>query len=283
MLTQLWPGLRWLIAGFLILFLFRLGYGYLYPHGDPQGFAGETASTNSTGLAEVKFSRKNYASEKLQLALASPAVDQKYEKVASLSAASNHFSQDERRLRALVPKHKALLQFEQSAGLTGQRRLDAAIGVPPASFDSMVLDLRRIGLLNSIRVDKSDKTNEYRELQAKRISLTKTRDSLLKLRAAGGGKIEELMQLENRLLEIETEIQGTGVKLGDFDAENEFCTVRFSLAESGGARGISLLTRVKVAFEWTVAYYALLMLITIMATAAVWMAMKVLERARRLT
>ena len=39
----------------------------------------------------------------------------------------------------------------------------------------------------------------------------------------------------------------------------------------------------EVALEWTVAYYALLMLITIMATAAVWMAMKVLERARRLT
>jgi hypothetical protein len=268
MLRRLWSGFRWVIAGFVVLFLFRLGYGYAYPNGDGLLEAGS--------LREFTFARKNYASEK-KMAAASMSVDQKYEKVASLSAHSDEYSEDERRLRALVPKHKALLQFEQSAGLSGRRTLDVAIGVPPAAFDAMVLDLRRIGRLQAIRVDKSDKTNEYRELQARRVSIEKTRDSLAKLRAAGGGRIEELLQLENRLLEIETQIQETGVRLGDFDSENEFCTVKFSLSEAG-ARTISLLTRLKVAFEWTAKYSALLMFVAAMGMAAVWMILLVVDR-----
>jgi hypothetical protein len=263
MFARLWPDLRWLVAGFVLLFLFRLGYGYVYPYGDG-------APAPMAPLNEIASAKRNYASEKRSAAPSLPVGDQKYEKVASMSATSNDFAEDEGRIRSLVPKHKALLQFEQSSGLAGHRHLDVAIGVPPASFDSMVLDLRRIGRLQAIRVDKTDKTNEYRELQAKRISLETTRDSLRKLRAAGGGNIAELMNLENRLLEIETEIQGTGVKLGDFDAENEFCTVKFSLYESGAARGISLLTRIKVAFEWTVQYYAVLMFITALAAGAAW-------------
>ena len=39
------------------------------------------------------------------------------------------------------------------------------------------------------------------------------------------------MGLENRILEIEQQLQGLGVSLGNFDDENEFCTVHFSLLE----------------------------------------------------
>jgi hypothetical protein len=274
MLLRMRTPLVLLAAAMVALFLLRLAYGYAYPYGDqesPGGFA-----------REFSFSRKNYASEKkaaLGGGLAAP-VDQKYEKIGSLSATTSEFERDERRLRELVPRHKALLQFEQSAGLAGRRHLDVAIGVPPAAFDVMVRDLRQIGKLEAIRIDKSDKTNEYRELQAKRLSLEKTRDALLKLRAAGNGRMEELMQLENRLLEIENEIQGTGVKLGDFDTENEFCTVKFSLTE-GAVRSISLATRIKVALEWMLQYGAMLVFVAAMGLLAVWALLQIADRFRR--
>ena len=45
-----------------------------------------------------------------------------------------------------------------------------------------------------------------------------------------------------------------GVSLGDFDDENEFCTVQFSLLEGKEVK-IGLMQRVKVALEWTVKIY----------------------------
>ena len=260
-----------LLLGFTSLFLLRLAYGYAY--------AGETAASGI--LRDFTFSRKNYFSEKA--AAASSSADQKYEKVASVSTHTGAFAGDEAALRALVPRHHALIQFEQSSGLAGARHLDLAIGVPPAGFDAMVAAASRIGRLEAIRIDKADKTNEYRGLKAKRLSLEKTRDSLARLKATGGGRIEELMHLENRLLEIESEIQTLGVQLGDYDTENEFCTVKVTLREQPGPGGIAFLTRVKVALEWTIKYYALLVFIAAVGTGTLWLLLRIITRLRSST
>ena len=55
-------------------------------------------------------------------------------------------------------------------------------------------------------------------------------------------------------MEIEQQLQELGVSLGDFDDENEFCTVQFSLLE-GKEIKISFIYRVKVALEWTIKFY----------------------------
>jgi hypothetical protein len=67
------------------------------------------------------------------------------------------------------------------------------------------------------------------------------------------------MNLENRILEIEQQLQDLGVSLGDFDDENEFCTVQFSLLE-GKEKTIGIMQRIKVALEWTVKIYLRLMM-----------------------
>src|SRR5260370_606896 len=114
----------------------------------------------------------------------------------------------------------------------------------------MVGELRKIGELSSINIDKVDKTNEFKELKAKRASLEKTRDALVSLKNKPG-RIEEFTALENRILEIEEQIQSTGVSLGDYVQENEFCTVKLSLEEKGAAAaGISFRHRAVVALAW---------------------------------
>ena len=107
------------------------------------------------------------------------------------------------------------------------------------------------------QITKKDKTNEYKELNAKKQSLEKIRTSLIELKSKGG-KIDEYMGLENRILEIEQQLQGLGVSLGDFDDENEFCTVQFSLLEGKEVK-IGTMQRVKVALEWTVKIYLRIM------------------------
>jgi len=242
-----------LAIGFILLFLFRLAYGY-------QTVADSIPSPPIFLQSETPQEvRKNYASKKYKASAGQAAVrmDQKYEKIADIQTVSTDFDQEERRIRKQVENYKALIQFENKNGNAGYRNLNLIIGVPPENFDSIYHELIKIGKVQAKQITKKDKTNEYKELNAKKSSLEKIRESLIELKSKGG-KIDEYMQLENRILEIEQQLQELGVSLGNFDDENEFCTVKFSLTE-GREITIGILQRIKVALEWTVKTYLIIM------------------------
>jgi len=273
MKAQVKKGIVYLVLGFVVLFFLRLGYGYFYVE----------AATNSNVNAypeSFEFSKKNYASAKADNdgQPQTSSVDQKYEKIASVSSQSNSFDEDEKKLRELTVSHNALIQYEQNAGLPRNRKLNLAIGVPPRNFDSMVAKVKEIGKVVSLRVDKTDKTNEYKDLNAKKVSLEKTREGLIALKSKGGS-IDESINLENRILEIESELQALGVSLGEFDKENEFCTVKVTLAEDATVKtGISFAQRVKVAFEWTVKFYLMMIFILLGIVGVAFLGTNVFEQ-----
>jgi hypothetical protein len=67
--------------------------------------------------------------------------------------------------------------------------------------------------------------------------------------------------------------------LGDFDEENEFCTVKFSLNE-GKERNINILQRLKVALEWTVPIYLGIMTTIFFITAFVFLLLLIIEKLK---
>jgi hypothetical protein len=281
-------GLLYVALGFVVMFLARLAYGYLSPAErtvlSPRDALSEALVTTSGGRGGFADTSKNYASEKLKVQRGETfdalIVDQKYEKVASVVSKTKAFEEDEKTVRELANKYNSLIQFEQSSGLPGHRDAELAIGVPPNRFDPMVADLKAIGELSSIHIDKTDKTNEYKELKAKRASLEKTRDALMGLKSIGG-RIEEFTNLENRILEIDEQIQSTGVQLGDYDQENEFCTVKLSLSEIGAPRptpGISFRHRFIVALAWTIKYYTILLAFVFFGAALTLLVVVILQR-----
>jgi len=247
-----------IIFGFLVLFFFRLAYGYLH--------VSETIShsySNDFAAVDIRSAIRNYASEKLFLKKekqmeinASIAVDQKYEKIASLSSKTKNFESDEIFLRKCIGDFSALIQFEQNRGLAGSRALHLIIGVQPEKFDGLIAELNRIGTPLSIEINKIDKTNEYKDLKATRASLEKARESLENLRKLNGS-VQEMISLESKILETEEAMQKLGVQLKEFDEECEFCTAKFTLIEYSGPKTteISLMHRVKVALQWSIVYY----------------------------
>ena len=248
-----------LLIGFVGLFIFRLLFGYqTVPDEMPIGMNSEFVNY---GLQEqILDSRKNYASKKYRqvTGMTSVHVDQKYEKIADIKSFTTAFETEEQKIRAQVKNYDGLIQFENKSGNRGYRKLSLVIGIPPENFDSIYNHLIKVGKIQSKQITKTDKTNEYKELNAKKASLEKIRNSLIELKSKGG-RIDEYMQLENRILEIEQQLQGLGVSLGNFDDENEFCTVKVLLSE-GKVTEISLMQRVKVALEWTIKTYLMLML-----------------------
>ncbi|MCB1238012.1 MAG: DUF4349 domain-containing protein [Verrucomicrobiae bacterium] len=265
-----------LFGSFGILFLLRIVYGYVsYPlGGEPiEEVAGQYGGS-------FEYAKKNYASAKPKEgafkggsgSTVPLSVEQKYEKIGTITSKSGDYESDETRIREEVRVVGGLIQFEQNSGLPGKRSLHLAIGVVPVEFDGLIEKLKAVGTLVSIRIDKTDKTNEYKTLQARRTSLENTKKSLEALKSIGTGSIEELIDLEAKISETESEIQDLGVSLGDYDLENEFCTIKCSLLEvvAGTTGRIGIPQRLKVAFEWTVRIYSRLVFIGFFGTTALW-------------
>ena len=240
----------WLIIIFALLFVFRLMYGYT--------ITVDNSPSDTRFFEDSNNSKSNYASKEYSMkggnqTQASIKVDQKYEKIAEIKTKSTKFEAEEKSSRTEIEKYNALIQFEQKSGNKGHRKLNLVIGVPPENFDSLYSQLIKIGNVQAKQITKKDKTNEYKELNARKNSLEKIRNSLIDLKSKNG-KIEEFMDLENRILDIEQQLQGLGVSLGDFSDDNEFFTVKFSLLE-GQEVTISFMHRLKVALEWTIKTY----------------------------
>ncbi len=274
-------------VGFLALFLVRFGYGYL---------AGDTTIRSllvnqSHGSTSWEFAGnvKNYASFKRKATVVPAQAgvpaggDQKYEKVANIGLKSAEFEKEEGRIRRLIGEKDALIQFEQRQGLKGHRSLRLAIGVDPKFFDAFVDKVQTFGELTRLTIDKADKTNEYRDLQAKRRALEKTREALTDLKARDG-EMRALIELEQQILSLEQQIQGLGVSLGDFDAENEFVTVKLLLAEAKIVTA-SVHPMIVLAFEslaWVLFYYPLLWLGVATCAVSVFIGVHLLRLAVRM-
>jgi hypothetical protein len=266
---------------FVLMFVFRLLYGYLSTQADSRILVSGDFFNSQQNM------RKNYASEKMSKQAAMPtqvnqvnmASSQKYEKTASLKIKSSAFENEEKQVRKTTQDFDALIQYEQKTGNKGDRQLHLSIGVAPEKFDSFYVALQKIGTIQATEISKTDKTNEYKQLNAQKASLEKTLASLNELKSKGG-TIENYITLHDKILEVEGRLQALGVDLGNFDEENEFCTIKFSMYEGATEQHISFIHRLKVALEWTIKYYLLLVFAIACTTFAAFMLLLIADKLK---
>lgn len=297
---KLWRASAILLAGFALLFVFRLIYGYTSKFSDRQdesisdffdgrddikrNYASDSYKFEKSGSYESKsggVSESNVAANATVQAGGQVSVSQKYEKIGSVRSRTERFEEDEKKTRGLIKEYNGVIQLEENEGNKGNRRLHLLIGVRPEHFDSFMVAVMHIAKVQGKQITKIDKTSEFKTLNAKRVSLETIRASLIELKSKGGN-IEEYINLQNRILEIEQELQDLGVSLGDFSEENEFCTVRFTLAE-GRVIPLSFMHRVKVAFEWSIQYYLGFIAIVALCTFSAFMILLIIDKLRILS
>lgn len=236
-------------------------------------------------FSDFKLSKRNYASEKKFKSdqTAQPIGDsQKYEKIATLTETTKEFDATRKKTSDLIAASEAQVQYEQLAGLTGRRVLHLGIGVPPPKFDDFIEEARKLARLTSLTIVKNDKTNEFRELRAKRDTLEKARKALTDL-AGSGGSVDERLKVQGQLTELEQKIQDLGVSMGDFDTQNEFCTVMLALSETATPRVTPWSKRLFTAFEWSVWRFFTLAAGYLMLWIAFWVSSIALAMAVRVT
>jgi cell division protein FtsI/penicillin-binding protein 2 len=235
---------------FIILFVFRLIYGYIYVKTEN--------NYDSESYSQRSYEQKNYASEKIfskdDAGVSTIVNSQKYEKTATLSTKTDEFDKDLKAIKTLTKNFNGIIQYEHNQGNSGNRKIDLSIGISPEKFEYFYEKVQKFGVVIKKEITKTDKTNEYKELNAKKVSFEKILISLLELKQKGGN-IKEYIELNYKILEIEQQLQDLGVELGNFDVVNEFCTVNMYIVEGENVVSISFIHRVKVAFEWTILYY----------------------------
>jgi hypothetical protein len=256
------------IAIFFALFFFRLFFAQHEPSSDDH-FVEAVSRT-------FDLVKNNYATAPKQVGpTGQPIGDgQKYEKIATLTEVTHEYDGDRKRLDDLISSHQGIVQFEHAIGLPGRRMLYLGVGVPPDRFDAFIDAVKKIGRNSQVEIIKNDKTNEYLQLRAKRATLEKAKAGLEALQASGGS-VDERVHVQNRLTEIEQQLQELGVSLGEFDAQNELCTVKLTLREATAVVASSWSRRIADAFEWSATYYALLgagfLCLVVGAALAAWL------------
>ena len=175
--TRFWKITKWFGGIFILLFAFRLLYGFIATD------TNNRSDHSDNFFRSIDNLRKNYASEKIAMKgdvqiPSNIASNQKFEKTASLKIKTSEFEKDEKQLKAKAKAHNAVIQYEQNLGQKGNRQIHLLIGVNPILFDSFYLEIQKIGVVKAMEITKIDKTNEYRQLNAKKTSIEKTLQSL---------------------------------------------------------------------------------------------------------
>jgi Domain of unknown function (DUF4349) len=182
-----------------------------------------------------------------------------YEKSAQLAAGTATFDDDEARIRAALASRHALVFNERNGGIAPERRLTLEIGVSPDRFDALVGQLRQVGHLESVSVQQRDRTTEFRQLHAQRQALKKYLESVLKLRPAGNPSIDAALKLEEKIQDIEKDLQKLGVQLGDLLGKESFYHAQVTLVEYQPGAGLhrthTLAGRLGFAFLWALAWW----------------------------
>lgn len=277
--TRFWNTSKWFGGLFIFLFVFRLIYGYIAIDTNSE------INYSDNFFSSIDNQRKNYATEKIAMkggdvqVASNIASNQKYEKTASIRLKTSEFENDEKRLKAKSKSFNAVIQYEQILGQKGNRKIHLLIGVNPNLFDSLYLELKKIGTLKATEITKVDKTNEYRQLNAKKSSIEKTLLSLNDLKEKGG-QISDFVALNDKILEIEEKAQELGVELGNFDTENEFCTIKLSMYEGATKKNISFIHRVKVALEWAIEYFAIIAVTTLVLTLTIFVLLLIIDKLK---
>lgn len=256
---------RGFILAFLAVFVLRWGYEVFFSSHDILLSGTNWSNSNFEVSSKDSARTTNYASSKITVQDTkgqAVTIDQKYEKTAFLSATTTAFAADNTRLRQVIADQDAVIQAENLSGLSGSQTLAITIGVVPEHFDTLAESLRDIGSLQSLTINKVDKTDAYRKLLASQATLTKTRESYAALKEMGGS-IQDLLTVEEKLLEVERNLQELGVDIGLFSSEQSFCTVNFTLREVA-KQTVSvrfLLRCLQTSFFWTLGVFVLLTLV----------------------
>ena len=238
-----------LLAMYILIFAARTVY--VFTSDTPLELVPSSSSVYSNLSSNRSF--QNYASEKRVYdgLSGTQVLSQKYERIASISTRTTSFDADLAHVNKAIADAQAVVQLNNEQGLPGNRRLTRAIGVRPENYDACLDTLKSIGTLVSSTSQTTDMTYEYNQMLAQKQELEKRLESYKALRSHEGAVYEKI-SLEDKIIEVESQLLRQAVDLGEYSDENALCTINITLIETGNVR---IAVKIGEAFRWTNSFY----------------------------
>lgn len=238
-----------LLALYAVVFAVRFAYDLVtlddeYPWEYPITFA------NSGMLASERKNVVSMTTASYDIDTGSIGIlEQIYEQSAWVGTKTTAFDDDFAKLNVAIKEAQAMVQAETAQGLAGRRTLSVVIGVTPQYFDSCLDAVKEIGTVTSLVSQKNDKTNEYRQMLVRKQELEKRLENYISLREYGG-TIQEMINLEDKIIEVESMLLRQAADLGEYSDDNSLCTIYASLREEYTVHA-SVAQAAWHAFVWT--------------------------------
>jgi hypothetical protein len=195
------------------------------------------------------------------LLLDNPDVDKIsiHEKRAILTSGTASYDTDEPLIRTAIQEEQASIFNEKKTGIQPNRKLTMEIGVHPDKFDALVEKLKKIGILASSNIEKKDRTDEFRKLNVRRKSLKGHLADVMKLRSSAKASLDDSLKLEQKIQDIDKELQALSVQFGDLLGKESYYFVNVTLTEyQPGDRHDKTYTtpqRIFHAFAWAIVWW----------------------------
>jgi len=155
---------------------------------------------------------------------ASPSSERQIQRSASMGLKSRSLKTSSEKSVALASQHKALVT---SSSLT-EDRYDATLRVPAVALSPLMESLNSVGKVTHQRVDMSDVTEAYLDLQAALKNKRALRDRLRSLlnRAT---KIEDILKIEKELSRVQTELDQMEARMKSMSSKVAHSTLNLSI------------------------------------------------------
>lgn len=111
--------------------------------------------------------------------------------------------------------------------------------VPGESFDRVVADIRGLGDVISLTSSAADVSAEYTDLEARLRALTATRSQFVTL-LSKATKIGEILEVQTRINDVQTQIEQIQGKLRLFDDQTSLGSLKVEVYESGDALALRI-------------------------------------------
>lgn len=181
-----------------------------------EGFAGENAAQDNTVIKDETASGENYS--------------QKLIKKYNMTFETTEYDKSFSFVKRSVEDNQGYIENLQTYGSTSYRSSSFVIRVPEAQAQAFLNSVGEIGELVSQSESAKDVTLEYYDTASKIESLKVQRERLLEL-LEQAETLSDIITIEDKLEEVESEINEYGTRLKVYDNLVNYVTVNIEIRE----------------------------------------------------
>ena len=153
-------------------------------------------------------------------------------RTAELSLITNAFDNARTNLEAILKRHHGYVGDLKVGGVTGsERTLTATLRIPADQLDGALLEIKKLGRVESESQSGQDVTSQYVDLEARLGNSRNTEKRLTDLLRDRTGKLSDVLEVEQELARVRGEIEQMEAERKTMSNQISYATLNATITE----------------------------------------------------